>query len=49
MGGERAWILDPEPTGLACRLDVGCERKTGFQDHSKVVGLSNGKEGEDCG
>lgn len=29
--------------------DVGWEKKTGFQDGVKVVGLSKWKKGEDCG
>ena len=29
---EKHWVLDAEPTRLAFGLDVGWEKKTGFQD-----------------
>lgn len=38
------WAWETDPTRLADRLNVGCEREKGVKDDSKVVGPRNWKD-----
>lgn len=42
---DSKYILELEMTGFAKELEVGCDKKTGVMDDSKVFGLSKWKNG----